>query len=141
VVCVLAEWWSVCRDLGDRGAGAGFVDDGFTAGPGGDQGLGGEVVDGAGQAAGGVVDEGGGIVAEQGVGTGRLGLATGAALIAITAASVTVALTTVTGHHSAPAQVHASVRLRDHGSTYTTANAVRQPTDHHGPERHIEIGR
>ena len=36
--------------------------------PGGDQGLGGEVVDGAGQAAGGVVDQRDGVVAEQRVG-------------------------------------------------------------------------
>ena len=40
----------------------------LCAGPGGDQGLGGEVVDGAGQAAGGVVDQRDGVVAEQGVG-------------------------------------------------------------------------
>src|SRR6266581_9584891 len=68
VVCVLAWWWSVCRDLSDGGAGALLVDDVLAAGPGGDQGLGGDVVDGAGQAAGGVVDEGDGVVAEQGVG-------------------------------------------------------------------------
>src|SRR6266571_2318438 len=68
VVCVLAWWWSVCRDLSDGGAGALLVDDVLAAGPGGDQGLGGDVVDGAGQAAGGVVDEGDGVVAEQRVG-------------------------------------------------------------------------
>ena len=65
---MVARWWSVCRDLGDGGAGALLVDDVLAPGHGGDQGLGGEVVDGPGQAAGGVVDERGGIVAEQGVG-------------------------------------------------------------------------
>src|SRR5271166_1676182 len=69
VVCVLAWWWSVCRDLGDSGAGAVLVDDGFAVCPGGDEGLGGDVVDGAGQAAGGVVDQGDGVVAEQRVGS------------------------------------------------------------------------
>src|SRR5271166_1249077 len=68
VVCVLAWWWSVCRDLGDGGAGALLVDDVFAPGPGGDQGLGGDVVDGAGQPAAGVVDQGDGVVAEQRVG-------------------------------------------------------------------------
>ena len=71
MVCVVARWWSVCRDLGDGGAGALLIDDVLAGGPGGDQGLGGEVVDGAGQAAGGVVDEGDGVVAEQGVGSPR----------------------------------------------------------------------
>jgi hypothetical protein len=69
VVCVVAWWWSVCRDLGDGGAGAGFVDDGLAVGPGGDQGLGGDVVDGAGQSAGGVADQGGGVIAEDRVGS------------------------------------------------------------------------
>jgi hypothetical protein len=68
VVCVVAWWWPVCRDLGDGGAGAVLVDDVLARCPGGDQGLGGEVVDGAGQAAGGVVDQRGGVVAEQRVG-------------------------------------------------------------------------
>src|SRR3984957_4455153 len=68
VGCVGAGGGSVCRDFGDGGAGALLIDDGLAAGPGGDQGLGGEVVDGAGQASGGVVDEGGGVVAEDGVG-------------------------------------------------------------------------
>src|SRR6266496_1762248 len=68
VVCVVAWWWSVCRDFGDGGAGALLVDDGLAPGPGGDQCLGGEVVDGAGQSAGGVVDQSDGVVAEQGVG-------------------------------------------------------------------------
>jgi hypothetical protein len=66
VVCVVARWWPVCRDLGDGGAGAVLVDDGIASGPGGDQRLGGEVVDGAGQAAGGVVYQAGGVIAEQG---------------------------------------------------------------------------
>jgi len=48
---------SLCRDLGDGGAGGCVVDDVLASCPGGDQGLGGEVVDGAGQAAGGVVDQ------------------------------------------------------------------------------------
>jgi ABC-type sugar transport system ATPase subunit len=37
VVCVVAWWWSVCRDLGDGGAGAVLVDDGLACCPGGDQ--------------------------------------------------------------------------------------------------------
>src|SRR5487761_1407421 len=65
VVCVVAAWWSVCRDLGGGGAGAGFVDDGFAGGVGGDERLDGEVVDGAGQSAAGGVDQGDGVVAEQ----------------------------------------------------------------------------
>ena len=68
LVCVVAWWWSVCRDLVDGGAGALLVDDVLAAGHGGDEGLGGDVVDGPGQAAGGVVDEGHGVVAEEGVG-------------------------------------------------------------------------
>ena len=56
-------------DFGDGGAGGCFVDDGFAGGVGGDEGLQGEVVDGAGVAAGGGVDERGGVVAEQGVGS------------------------------------------------------------------------
>jgi hypothetical protein len=65
-VCVLAWWWSVCRDLGDGGAGAVLVDDVLACRHGGDQRLGGEVADGAGQAAAGVVDQRDGVVAEQG---------------------------------------------------------------------------
>jgi hypothetical protein len=77
VVCVVAWWWSVCRYLGDGGAGALLVDDVLASCPGGDQGLGGEVVDGAGQAAGGVVDQRDG-VAEQGIGAaGELEVAGG----------------------------------------------------------------
>jgi len=62
LVCVLAAWWSVCRDLGGGGAGAGFVDDGFAAGVGGDEGLDGQVAGGPGQAAAGGVDQRGGVL-------------------------------------------------------------------------------
>ena len=68
MVCVLARWWSVCRDLGDGGAGALLIDDVLASCHGGDQGLGGQVIDCPGQAAGGVVDERGGVAAEQRVG-------------------------------------------------------------------------
>src|SRR6266567_2878462 len=54
--------------FGDGGAGGLLVDDGFAGGVGGDERLEGEVVDGAGVAAGGGVDEGDGVVAEEGVG-------------------------------------------------------------------------
>ena len=50
VVCVVAWWWSVCGDLVDGGAGALLVDDVLAACHGGDEGLGGDVVDGPGQA-------------------------------------------------------------------------------------------
>src|SRR5713226_10391805 len=56
-------------DLGDGGAGGLLVDDGFAGGVGGDEGLEGEVVDGAGVAAGGGVNERDSVVAEKGVGT------------------------------------------------------------------------
>ena len=69
LVFVVAAWWSVCRDFGGGGPGAGFVDDGFAGGVGGDEGLDGEVVDGSGQAAAGGVDQGGGVVAEERVGS------------------------------------------------------------------------
>jgi hypothetical protein len=37
---VVSAGWSVCRgEFGDGGAGAGFVDDGFAAGEGGEQGV------------------------------------------------------------------------------------------------------
>ena len=62
---------SVGGDLVDGDAGAGEVDDGFAVGVGGEQGLDGEVVDGAGQAAAGVVDQFDGVVGEEGVGCGR----------------------------------------------------------------------
>jgi hypothetical protein len=62
----VAWWWSLCRDLGDRGAGGGLVDDGLAGGVGGDEGLDGEVVDGSGGAAADLVDQGGGVVAEEG---------------------------------------------------------------------------
>src|SRR6266700_8220476 len=65
LVCVVAAWWSVCRDLGGGGAGAGFVDDGLAAGVGSDERLDGQVVDGPGQAGAGGVDQGGSVVAEQ----------------------------------------------------------------------------
>jgi hypothetical protein len=54
--------------FGDGGAGGLLVDDGFAGGEGSDQRLDGEVVDGAGIAAGGGVDEGGGVIADQRVG-------------------------------------------------------------------------
>ena len=66
-------WCSVCRDFGDGGAGGGFIDDGLVGGVGGDEGLDGEVVDGAGVAAAGLVDQGGGVVGEQGVGAAGQG--------------------------------------------------------------------
>jgi hypothetical protein len=70
----LSAWCrSVVKDLGDGGAGGGFVDEGFVGGEGGDEGLQGEVVDRAGVAAGGVVDQGGGVVGEQGVGAAGQG--------------------------------------------------------------------
>jgi hypothetical protein len=49
LVCVAPAWRSVCRDLGSGGAGAGFADDGFAAGVGGDEDLDGEVADGPGR--------------------------------------------------------------------------------------------
>ena len=64
-------WWGagVMRvGLADGGVGGFLVDDGFACGVGGDEGLDGEVVDGAGVAACGGVDEGDGVVAEEGVG-------------------------------------------------------------------------
>src|SRR3989440_1347301 len=69
VPVVVGELPVLCvGDFGDGGAGGALVDDGFAGGVGGDEGLEGEVVDGAGVAAGGGVDEGAGVVAEQGVG-------------------------------------------------------------------------
>src|SRR5216683_6074947 len=59
---------SFCRDLGDGGAGGGFVGDGLAGGERGEQGSDGDVVDGAGVAAGCLVDQGGRVVGEQGVG-------------------------------------------------------------------------
>src|SRR5262249_53572511 len=61
-------WCSVCSYLGDGGAGGRFIDDGLVGGERGDQGLEGEVVDGAGVAAAGLVDQDSGVVGEQGVG-------------------------------------------------------------------------
>src|SRR5215218_41205 len=60
--------WSVAGDFGGGGAGGGLVDGAFAVGEGGDQGLQGEVVDRAGDAAGGLVQQRDGVVAEQGVG-------------------------------------------------------------------------
>src|SRR6266496_1215676 len=63
--------WVRCRsgvgDFGDGGACGLLVDDGLAVDVGGDEGLEGELVDGAGVAAGGGVNECGGVVAEQGV--------------------------------------------------------------------------
>ena len=68
-VVVTVSWWSSFGgDLGDRGAGGGFVDDAFVGGEGGDECGDREVVDGAGQSSGGLVDQGDGVVGEQGVG-------------------------------------------------------------------------
>jgi len=66
VVGVALVGWLVGGDLGDGGAGGGFVDDGFVGGVGGDEGLDGEVVDRSGVAAAGLVDQCGGVVGEQG---------------------------------------------------------------------------
>src|SRR6516225_4392630 len=57
---------SVCRgDLCDGGPGGGVVDEVFPGAGGGDQGGGADVVDGAGLAAGGLVDLGDRLVGEQ----------------------------------------------------------------------------
>ena len=48
VMVGVAGWWLVGGDFGDGGAGGGFVDDCFAGGECGDEGLHGEVVDGAG---------------------------------------------------------------------------------------------
>lgn len=69
VVVVRLSAGSLGGDFGDGGSGAGFVNDRLVAGVGGDQGLDGEVVHRAGQAAGDLVDQRGRVVAEQGVGT------------------------------------------------------------------------
>ncbi|WP_143670055.1 hypothetical protein [Streptomyces sp. Ag109_G2-15] len=53
--------------LGDGEAGGGLVDDALLLGEGGDEGLPGDVVDRAGQAAAGEVDQLDGVVGEQGV--------------------------------------------------------------------------
>ncbi len=59
---------SLTGDLGDGGLGGGFVDDAFAVGVGRDQGLDSEVVDRAGDPAGGVVDQRDRVVGEQRVG-------------------------------------------------------------------------
>src|SRR5581483_3495946 len=64
---------SFCRYFRHGGARGGFVDDGFAGGEGGEQRLDGEVVDGAGVAAAGLVDQGCGVVGEQGVGASGQG--------------------------------------------------------------------
>src|SRR5487761_1887429 len=59
-------WCSVCRgDLGDGGPGGGLVDEVLAGARGGDQGGGADVVDGAGLAAGGLVDLRDRVVGEQ----------------------------------------------------------------------------
>src|SRR5215468_1611762 len=69
LVLVVSWGCSFCRDdFGDGGAGGGFVGEFFAGGEGGDERGEGEVVDGAGFAAAGVVDEGEGVVGEQGAG-------------------------------------------------------------------------
>src|SRR5664279_3326955 len=65
----LSLWCSFCRYFGDGGSGAGFVDDCFLARVGGDEGLDGEVVHRAWQAARDLVDQCDRVVAEQGVGS------------------------------------------------------------------------
>jgi hypothetical protein len=71
-VVVVSRRWSGCRDglkvvvgFGDRGSGAGFVDEVFVGGAGGDERGDGEPVDAAGFASAGVVDQGDGVVGEQ----------------------------------------------------------------------------
>jgi len=68
VVCGVAWWWSVCRDLVHGGAGGLLVGDVLACGHGCGQGLGGDVVHGPGQAAGSVVYEDHGVVADDGAG-------------------------------------------------------------------------
>src|SRR6266705_847811 len=64
--------WSVCRgDLGDGGAGGCLVDETLAGCCGGDEGGDGDVVDGAGLAAGGLVDLGDRVVGEQVGGAAR----------------------------------------------------------------------
>src|SRR5664279_4330696 len=68
VLLVMLAWRSFSGDLGDGGAGAGLIDDGFVGGVGGDEGLDREVVHRSREAAGDLVDQGERVVAEQGVG-------------------------------------------------------------------------
>ncbi len=63
-VVSVAEWWSFGGDFGDGGSGAGFVDDALVGGVGGDEGLDGRVVHGAGQPTADLVDQGDRVVAE-----------------------------------------------------------------------------
>ena len=62
-----AAAWSLGGDLGDRGPGGGLVDDGLAVGVGGDEGLDGQLVHGAGQPAGDLVDQRGVVVGDQSV--------------------------------------------------------------------------
>src|SRR5215212_6142216 len=67
---VTLSWWcSFCGDFGDGGAGAGFVDDRFLAGVGGDEGLDSAVVHRLRQASGDLVDQSERVIAEQRVGS------------------------------------------------------------------------
>src|SRR5258708_7109398 len=59
---------SFCRDFRHGGARGGLIDDGVAGGERGDECGDGEVVDGAGVAAAGLVDQGGGVVGVEGVG-------------------------------------------------------------------------
>jgi hypothetical protein len=62
LVFVVSAGCLLCRDdFGDGGSCGGFVDEFLAGGAGGDEGGEGEVVDGAGFAAAGVVDEGEGV--------------------------------------------------------------------------------
>ena len=65
---MVSGWCSFCRYFRHGGARGGFVGDGFAGGVCGEQGGDGEVVDGAGVAAAGLVDQRGGVVGEQCVG-------------------------------------------------------------------------
>ena len=66
---MVSGWWSLCRDFGDGCSGGGFVDDGFVGRERGDEGLDGEVVHGAGDAASDLVGQRDGVVGEHRVGT------------------------------------------------------------------------
>jgi hypothetical protein len=68
LVFVVSAGGSFCRYFRHRGARRGRIDDGFAGGERGEQGLDGELVDGASVAAAGLVDQRGGVVGEQGVG-------------------------------------------------------------------------
>ena len=105
LVLMLSRGCSFCRyfrhggarDFRHGGARGGLVDDGFAVGVGGEEGLDGEVVDGAGVATAGLVDQGGGVVGEQGVGSAREG-----EVVAQVAGGGTVALCHPTAARSIP---------------------------------------